>query len=72
MDKTVEVTRRREEHYACGCSTTHIETMQLALGSPAHCAGHGEPMIKTIRTNEYLVAQQKSGQQHADCSWKHD
>jgi hypothetical protein len=52
MDETVEVICRREEHYACGCSTTHIETVQGALGLAAHCAGHGEPMIKTITTNE--------------------
>lgn len=54
MDESVEVIFRREEHYACGCSTTHIETVQGASGSVARCAGHGEPMIKTITMNEYV------------------
>jgi hypothetical protein len=60
MDEKVEITRKREDHYACGCSTTHIELAQSILGSPARCAGHDEPIIRTITTNEYLTAEQSN------------
>jgi hypothetical protein len=53
--KIVEVICRQEAHYACGCSTIKIERVQGPSGSAAHCAGHGEPMIKTITTNEYVL-----------------
>lgn len=72
MDETVEITRRREEHYACGCSTTQIETVPGTTGLHPLCAGHGKPMIKTITTNEYLNAEQKRGYQHTNRSGKHN
>jgi hypothetical protein len=50
---TRTVTLRREEIYACGCTTTRIETIQLRNLDIKQCSGHGANLIKLIETTEY-------------------
>lgn len=49
----VEVEVRREEHYACGCSTTHVQSSQLAGKWMLRCNAHDEPLITVVTVMEY-------------------
>lgn len=44
---------RREEHYACGCSTTHVQSSQLAGKWMLRCNAHDEPLSTVVTVMEY-------------------
>lgn len=52
----VEVVRRHELHYACGCTTTRIEAARRPAGELPECAGHHHPLIEQIETTQYKLA----------------
>lgn len=47
------VVRRTVIHYACGCSTTRIETSCSSEQEPAPCGAHRQPILKIAVTTEY-------------------
>ncbi|MCW5876514.1 MAG: hypothetical protein KIS85_06490 [Anaerolineales bacterium] len=52
------VTRREERRYACGCSTTRIESFSLPAQEPAAsaaqlCAAHGGEVLRVAVVSEY-------------------
>jgi hypothetical protein len=53
---TFKVTQQQKKHYACGCTTTRIETIFLPSLQPEYCATHNAPLQKTSRTFEYAPA----------------
>jgi hypothetical protein len=50
----LEIIRRLEQHYACGCSTTRIECLrsQSADLQPG-CQGHGGRLVRSVEMMEY-------------------
>ncbi|UYN90197.1 MAG: hypothetical protein KIT08_02915 [Anaerolineales bacterium] len=50
----VEVTR--VEHYACGCTTTRIETSQLERKWLLACGGHQGRLVKVETIMEYQLS----------------
>lgn len=51
--KSVQVEIRHEELFACGCTTTRIESRNLEVAGIRHCAGHGGELEKIVVTTEY-------------------
>ena len=51
---SLEIIRRLEQHYACGCSTTRIECLrsQSADLQPG-CQGHGGRLVRSVEMMEY-------------------
>jgi len=59
QSELVEIVVRREEHFACGCSTTRIEnTFASDLDLP-RCAGHGQELQRIVHTTEYIWGSQE-------------
>jgi hypothetical protein len=48
-----EVQVRREEHYACGCSTTHVQASQLAARWLLRCNAHDEPLSTVVTVMDF-------------------
>jgi hypothetical protein len=44
---------RREEHYACGCTTTHVQASQLAGKFLLRCNAHDEPLSTVVTVMEF-------------------
>lgn len=55
-NRTVEIVRRRELHFSCGCSTTQIESRRSGEGGQPGCQGHGGGLVKSVETIEYRDA----------------
>jgi hypothetical protein len=53
----VEVLFRREEHFACGCTSTRIESILLPSLDPQLCTGHRGELLRSVVTTEYRPAQ---------------
>jgi hypothetical protein len=53
-ERPLEIVRRLEHHYGCGCSTTRIESLrsQAADLKPA-CPGHSARLVRSVETVEY-------------------
>lgn len=60
--ETEHVEIRREEIYACGCTTTRIENYLLASVRSHKCNGHGKPLVKVIATTEYKQLDPNTGE----------
>ena len=54
----VEIVVRREEHFACGCSTTRIESILVSDLDLPRCAGHGQELQRIVHTAEYIWGSQ--------------
>jgi len=52
----VEVEVTRVEHYACGCTTTRIETSQLERKWLLSCAGHQGRVVKVETVMEFQLS----------------
>ncbi len=52
----VEVEVTRVEHYACGCTTTRIETSLLERKWLLACAGHQGRLVKVETVMEYQLS----------------
>lgn len=52
----VEVEVTRIEHYACGCTTTRIETSQLERKWLLACGGHQGRLVKVETVMEYQLS----------------
>lgn len=44
---------RREQHYACGCTTTRVERILLLQPDRRQCPGHAGDLIQIIHTIEF-------------------
>jgi len=50
----LEIVRRLEQHYGCGCSTTRIESLRSpAAGLQPGCQGHNARLVRSVKTVEY-------------------
>ena len=52
----VEVNQHYEKQYACGCTTTRIETIFLPTRHQEYCTAHNSPLQKTSLILEYAPA----------------
>ncbi len=51
--ETAQVEIRREEFFACGCTTARIESRRLEEAGIRKCVGHGDKLAKIVVTTEY-------------------
>lgn len=51
--RPAEILLRHEKQYACGCTTTRIETILLPALEPQLCQLHQAALLKVVRTTEY-------------------
>ena len=49
----VEIVRRRELHFSCGCSTTQIESRRSREGDRPGCEGTGGVLLRKVEITEY-------------------
>lgn len=52
---SVEVEVTRVEQYACGCTTTRIESSQLARKWLQHCSAHQGRLVKVETVMEFQL-----------------
>lgn len=53
---SVDVEVTRVEHYACGCTTTHIQPSRLARKWLLSCAGHGRRLVRVETVMAFELA----------------
>lgn len=52
--RPVEIVRRLEQHYGCGCSTTRIESLRSpAADQQPGCQSHRARLVRSVETVEY-------------------
>lgn len=60
--ETAQVEIRREEFFACGCTTTRIESSLSMPTGLRKCKGHGGPLMKVVATTEYKQTEINAGE----------